>query len=192
MSWSGVTGCAFAPNDTAGCVCLGRQPLGLVDCTGPSRSYNSSMGWSRRDLHLHDKPVALAEIRLHGVRQLLVYCGNADRCRHQPRLDADRWSDDVTLGELQPRMVCIECGHPRRRCAARLADQSEGLWRSPPVSLSTEFTNLPPIGSRPTNGNQSAGSSIAGASHATRALRYSCIPLPLDSDGRPDVCSAMP
>jgi hypothetical protein len=69
------------------------------------------MGWTRPDLSLHDKPVALADIRLHGVRQLLVYCGNADRCRHQARLDADRWSDDVTLGELQPRMVCIECGH---------------------------------------------------------------------------------
>lgn len=60
---------------------------------------------------LPDKPVALADVRMHGVRQLLVYCGNAAGCRHQARLDADRWSDDVTLGELQPRMICIVCGH---------------------------------------------------------------------------------
>ena len=69
------------------------------------------MGWTRPDLNLHDKPVALADIRMHGVRQLLVYCGNAGCCRHQARLDADRWSDDMTLGELQPRMICIACGH---------------------------------------------------------------------------------
>ena len=45
-----------------------------------------------------------------GRRTIMVYCGN-DRCRHQAELDADRWPDDVTFGDLQPRMLCTACGH---------------------------------------------------------------------------------
>ena len=45
-----------------------------------------------------------------GRRTILVYCGNPG-CRHQAELDADRWGDDVTFGELQPRMLCTVCDH---------------------------------------------------------------------------------
>ena len=45
-----------------------------------------------------------------GRRRVLVFCGN-DRCQHQAELNADRWSDDVTLDDLQSRMVCSACDH---------------------------------------------------------------------------------
>ena len=34
-----------------------------------------------------------------GRRSVLIYCGN-DRCQHQAKLNADRWPDDATFGEL--------------------------------------------------------------------------------------------
>ena len=64
----------------------------------------------RPDLHLQPKPTPLWTMRRPGRRSILVYCGN-DRCHHPAELDADRWPDDVTFGELQPRMVCTVCGH---------------------------------------------------------------------------------
>lgn len=49
-------------------------------------------------------------MRRLGRRRVLVFCGN-DRCHHQAGLDADRWPDDVTFGDLQTRMVCSACDH---------------------------------------------------------------------------------
>jgi hypothetical protein len=49
-------------------------------------------------------------MRRMGRRSIVIYCGN-DRCRHQAELNADRWPDEVTFGDLQERMVCSVCGH---------------------------------------------------------------------------------
>jgi hypothetical protein len=68
------------------------------------------MPWTRPDLRLPPKPVPLLTMRRLGRRTIVVYCGN-DRCHHQAELDAGRWSDDVTFGDLQPRMLCTACGH---------------------------------------------------------------------------------
>jgi len=69
------------------------------------------MPWTRPDLHLQPKPTPLWTMRKMGRRSILVYCGNAPNCRHQAELNADRWNDEVTLGELQPRILCTVRDH---------------------------------------------------------------------------------
>jgi hypothetical protein len=68
------------------------------------------MPWTRRDLRLDHKPVALGDVRPLGVRNVLVYCSNT-ACGHSSILDASAWADSVTLGKLQPRMLCKVCDH---------------------------------------------------------------------------------
>ena len=50
-------------------------------------------------------------MRLLGARDVLVYCGNVNRCYHQARLNADHWPDGITFGDLERHMVCTACGH---------------------------------------------------------------------------------
>src|SRR5262245_13442831 len=69
------------------------------------------MPWTRPDLHLQPKPTPLWTMRRLGRRSILVVCGNAPSCHHQATLNADQWDDEVTFGELQPRMLCTVCGH---------------------------------------------------------------------------------
>jgi hypothetical protein len=40
---------------------------------------------------------------------LLVYC-TAGHCHHGAVIDADRWSDDTVLLDLDRRLVCTKCG----------------------------------------------------------------------------------
>jgi hypothetical protein len=54
--------------------------------------------------------IALANVRSNGVRTLLVYCTNAPLCWHSTTINADRWSDDVRLSDLEPLFVCTQCG----------------------------------------------------------------------------------
>ena len=68
------------------------------------------MPWTRSDLRLPSKPTALWTMCRLGRRTVLVFCGN-DRCHHQAELNADRWPEEVTFDELQPRMLCTACGH---------------------------------------------------------------------------------
>jgi hypothetical protein len=56
------------------------------------------MPWTIPDLLLHDKPVRLANMRLHGRNHVFVNCGNAD-CYHNTELDVSRFPDDVTFSD---------------------------------------------------------------------------------------------
>jgi len=38
-----------------------------------------------------------------GLRNTFVYCGDY-KCAHSVVLDADRWSDDIRLSDLEPRL----------------------------------------------------------------------------------------
>ena len=66
------------------------------------------MPWTIPNLLLHDKSVPLANMRSHGRNR--VYCSNPD-CHHNAEIDASGFPDDVTFGELQPRMLCTVCNH---------------------------------------------------------------------------------
>jgi hypothetical protein len=41
---------------------------------------------------------------------VFVVCGNPD-CPHNAEVDVSRLPDEVTFGDLQPRMVCSVCDH---------------------------------------------------------------------------------
>jgi hypothetical protein len=56
------------------------------------------------------KPVTIASVRAHGVRQLLVYCnGKRDGdwpCHHQGDLQIERFKAEETLPDIQRRCRC--------------------------------------------------------------------------------------
>jgi hypothetical protein len=52
-------------------------------------------------------PMTLGNMRSLGVRGLLVTC---EKCRHEARVDVDRFADDVTVPSFARRMVCSKCG----------------------------------------------------------------------------------
>ncbi|WP_354114774.1 hypothetical protein [Bradyrhizobium sp. LA7.1] len=58
--------------------------------------------------HADGRPqkITFGEMREMGVRGVLVYC----HCGYHVALDADRWSDNVRLSDLEPRFVCRGCG----------------------------------------------------------------------------------
>jgi len=41
---------------------------------------------------------------------VFVNCGNPD-CHHNAEVDVSGLPDDVTYGDLQPRMLCTVCDH---------------------------------------------------------------------------------
>jgi len=76
------------------------------------------MPWTIPNLVLHDKPVPLSNMRSHGRRHVFVCCSNP-RCHHNAELDVSGLPDDVTYGDLQPRII----GHwtKTRRLFARFS-----------------------------------------------------------------------
>jgi hypothetical protein len=63
------------------------------------------MPWTIPNLLLHDKPVPvpLANMRSQGRNRVFVNYGNPD-CHRNAELDVSGLPDDVTFGDLQPRM----------------------------------------------------------------------------------------
>jgi hypothetical protein len=59
-------------------------------------------------VHADGRPVKItfAEMRVMGVRGMLVYCC----CGHHIALSADHWPDEVRLSDVEMRMVCTACG----------------------------------------------------------------------------------
>jgi hypothetical protein len=55
-------------------------------------------------------PVTLGHIRLHGCRELLVYCGSIN-CNHGATMNADHMPNDTPIRGLGSRMVRNKCGH---------------------------------------------------------------------------------
>jgi hypothetical protein len=70
------------------------------------RPAQSAESWGRSDLV---QKITFAEMRAAGVRCVLVYCYDY-RCSHSICLDADRWSDDIRLSDIEPAFVCAACG----------------------------------------------------------------------------------
>jgi hypothetical protein len=69
-----------------------------------------AMPWTIPNLVLHDKPARLANMRSHGRKHVFVVCGNPD-CHHNAEVDVSGLPDNVTFGDLQPRMLCTVCDH---------------------------------------------------------------------------------
>ena len=56
--------------------------------------------------------ITFGEMRDTGVRGVLVY--RADyHCSHSIAISGDRWPDDVSLSDLEPRFTCQACGTKR-------------------------------------------------------------------------------
>jgi hypothetical protein len=60
----------------------------------------------RRDLY---RGPPLGHIRSHGGRRLLIY-RSTGLCHHSAVVDADGWSDDTVLLDLDKKAVCTKCG----------------------------------------------------------------------------------
>jgi hypothetical protein len=56
-----------------------------------------------------NQKITLAEMRASGVHGLLIFCADY-HCSHSIAVNADQWSDDVRLSDLEPRCVCQACG----------------------------------------------------------------------------------
>jgi len=54
--------------------------------------------------------VPLANMRSLGRNRVFVCCSNPD-CHHNAEIDVSGLPDDVTFGDLQPRMLCTVCNH---------------------------------------------------------------------------------
>src|SRR5467141_2188218 len=86
------------------------------------------MPWTIPNLVLHDKPVRLANMRSHGRKHVFVVCGNPD-CHHNAEVDVSGLPDNVTFGDLQPRMLCTKCDHRGCRSQPVMA----ASWLTGPV-----------------------------------------------------------
>ena len=53
--------------------------------------------------------ITFGEMRSAGVRGLIVYCADYN-CSHSVRLDADRWTDEMRLSDIECQFVCQACG----------------------------------------------------------------------------------
>jgi hypothetical protein len=40
----------------------------------------------------------------------MVYCADY-RCAYSVMIDAEHWSDDIRLSDLEPKFTCQACGH---------------------------------------------------------------------------------
>jgi hypothetical protein len=56
------------------------------------------------------EPVTLGNIRSHGCRDLLIYCGSIN-CSHSAIMNADHLPDHTMVRALGPKMVSVKCGH---------------------------------------------------------------------------------
>ena len=54
--------------------------------------------------------ITFGEMRLSGVRNVLVYCQDY-RCAHTVVMSSDRWRDDLRLSDIEHLFVCKGCGN---------------------------------------------------------------------------------
>ena len=69
-----------------------------------------AMPWTIPNLVLHDKPVSLANMRTHGRNMCLSFAAI------RTVIATLNWTsaglpDNLTFGDLQPRMLCTVCDH---------------------------------------------------------------------------------
>jgi hypothetical protein len=48
-------------------------------------------------------------MRESAVRDVLIYCRD-HRCSHHVETNADGWTDEVRLSDIEPDFVCTACG----------------------------------------------------------------------------------
>lgn len=58
---------------------------------------------------MQPQKITFGDMREMGVRGILVYCSDY-RCSHSVALSADRWPDELSLSDLEPRFACKACG----------------------------------------------------------------------------------
>src|SRR5256885_12427425 len=58
----------------------------------------------------HQQKITLGEMRSSGVRGILVYCADYNRCAQAVRIGGDRWPDHIRLSDLEPLFICQACG----------------------------------------------------------------------------------
>ena len=55
------------------------------------------------------RKITLDEMRASGVRDVLIYCADY-KCSNWIRVNADQWSADVRLSDLENQFTCTVCG----------------------------------------------------------------------------------
>ena len=63
----------------------------------------------RRSAERRQYKITLGEMRVSGVRGLLIYCSDY-KCSHSTVISGDKWPDHVRLSDLEARFVCRACG----------------------------------------------------------------------------------
>ena len=53
--------------------------------------------------------ITLCEMPQSGVRGLLIYCADY-KCSHWIAVNADQWSDETRLSDLEDKFICTVCG----------------------------------------------------------------------------------
>jgi hypothetical protein len=64
---------------------------------------------------IRQQKITLCEMRASGVRGPLIYCADF-RCSHWIRINADQWSDETRLSDLEEKFTCTMCGGTVRMC----------------------------------------------------------------------------
>jgi hypothetical protein len=85
--------------------------------------------------------VTIASIRVHGIRQLLVYCNGKREgnwpCHHQSTLPIERFNADECLRDIERRCRCTACGWRRADLRPDYSRQQTALygggWMMPPL-----------------------------------------------------------
>ena len=83
--------------------------------------------------------ITLGEMRQSGVRGLLIYCADY-HCSHWIAVNADQWSDETRLSDLEDRLVCTACG--RGPCISGNG-AALSLQHNPPIVRSVAKLFLP-------------------------------------------------
>jgi hypothetical protein len=77
-------------------------------------------------------PVTIANLRAHGVRQLLVYCRGKREgdwpCHHQNELAIDRFKAEEALRDIERRCRCTACGWRRADLSPDYSRQQAALY----------------------------------------------------------------
>jgi hypothetical protein len=77
--------------------------------------------------------ITFGEMRSSGARGVLVYCSDY-KCSHSTAINADQWSNDVRLSDIEPRFTCQDFGRKEAARRTTIFRTIEGtLPRSPKI-----------------------------------------------------------
>lgn len=57
----------------------------------------------------HPQKITFGEMRASGARDVLIYCRDY-RCGHHVETNADGWTDDAGLSDIEPKFTYTRCG----------------------------------------------------------------------------------